>query len=301
MKSPFLMVVLILIAVGPTAQGAWPHGGPGENAYCLACHSVHKASASHLLRGGTVMCASCHAFQDPKGLWPGLEAFEASAHNGLCTDCHNPHGARDGQGQIPHLAVERGERLCFGCHLEVAEEFAAAKELEAATGVPSRHHVGRPGTQVSCIDCHNPHLVEKMVTGYEARVTNPNNPLQKVPFRGNMTVNKYCLVCHNGSRNQAPDILAEIKGEGEVTEFFALTTGDPLHQVHLNRTHRQNCLLCHNPHASRGALGVNRGRLLYDLKVEYFDQGYPGYNSCETQCHGERCGSCHQAPPFDHD
>lgn len=283
----FLLLVILIGSFSSYAQGAWPHGGLDEPASCLACHSVHEAVAPTLLKSKE-LCLNCHGFQPPAGMWPGFDGFEASAHAGLCQECHHPH----------RVSAELGAELCFSCHDLLAQEFAKSQTMEEETAVPSRHHVDGKEARVGCKDCHNPHLVQQREDRYEPRVTDPANPLNAIYLSDRMVINNFCIRCHAGGHREAPDILAEIRGEGLNSYFYTIEDGRSLHQVHLTQTHKQNCLLCHSPHATLGSDGINRGRLLYNVRINSFAEGYPGYNSCITQCHGSRCGACHPKPPF---
>ena len=286
-KIVLFLLAILLNSFANLVQGAWPHGGQGEPASCLACHSVHEAVAPVLLKSKE-LCLSCHGFQDPIGMWPGNECFRDSAHAGLCQECHNPH----------RVSGELEAGLCFSCHDLLAQEFAKSQALEEKTAVPSRHHVDQRKAGIGCKDCHNPHLVQKREGRYEPRVTDPAYPLNALFLSDRMIINKFCIRCHNGSHQGVPDILAEIRGEALNSYFYSVEDNRSLHQIHLTQTHKQNCLLCHSPHATSGSFGINRGRLLYNVRINSFVEGYPGYNACTTQCHSSRCGSCHPEPPF---
>lgn len=291
------MLVSVILSFSWGVKAAWPHGGPQERAHCTACHDAHQAVGPGLTKSQGI-CLSCHSVQLPQGLWPGYDAFAESAHAGYCQECHEPHGMSDEFGAIPHLARLRGADLCFTCHGDLAQAFADSRELEERLAIPSRHHVEDADSGVDCVNCHNPHLVQIKGKEGQARVTDPKNPANLVRLYDRSIINRFCLRCHDGSIEGAPNILDEIKGGPPTTGFLALTGERALHAVHLNKTHRQHCLQCHEPHANQGSTGVNRGRLLHDIQILSYQDGYPGYNSCATSCHGVRCGSCHQTPPL---
>lgn len=117
---------------------------------CEACHGPGK---EHVEGGGdkskiftfknasaadiSARCLGCHEY--------GAEHanFGRSAHlqnNVSCTDCHDPHHAKEND----HLMKAQQPQLCYGCHLEVSQQFTR-----------TFHHRVNEGL-VKCTDCHNP-------------------------------------------------------------------------------------------------------------------------------------------------
>jgi len=118
---------------------------------CEACHGPGKA---HVEGGGdktkiftfknasaaevSARCLDCHQYGEEHS------NFGRSAHlqnNVGCTDCHDPHHAKESQ----FLMKEKAPQLCYGCHLEIKQQFTR-----------TFHHRVNEGL-VKCNDCHNPH------------------------------------------------------------------------------------------------------------------------------------------------
>ncbi len=118
---------------------------------CEACHGPGK---EHAEGGGdkskiftfknvsakesSERCLECHTYGEEHS------NFGRSAHlqnNVGCIDCHSPHHAKEG----PRLMKEAQPKLCYGCHLEVRQQFSR----------PFHHRVNEG--LVKCSDCHNPH------------------------------------------------------------------------------------------------------------------------------------------------
>ena len=118
------------------------------------CESCHGPGKEHAEGGGdkskiftfknasaadtSARCLGCH------GYGPEHANFGRSAHlqnNVGCTDCHDTHHPK----QSEHLMKVRQPQLCYGCHLEVNQQFAR-----------TFHHRVNEGL-VQCSDCHNPH------------------------------------------------------------------------------------------------------------------------------------------------
>lgn len=287
----------------PSAGARWPGASFGAG-QCSNCHPPHGSAFSGLLRAETPVkaCFTCH----PKStgetdLWRGEKAFARSGHAALCLKCHNPHGAPDPKtGQAyPKMLTGNSPDLCFTCHAQVAEQFAASREASAKSGVRSRHPVDEPGAKVTCVNCHNPHTVRANPPGgYEAALSDPAQPGKLYAWLGGNSSNEYCLRCHDGSWPGAANIKAEMADRTKLASGFVWAgKGVSLHNLHLSRYHKQKCSSCHSPHATTGSAGINRGHLLYNLEVTSYENGYPGFESCATNCHHVRCASCHPAPP----
>lgn len=274
---------------------------PGQ---CTACHQPHGSRyASLLLTEPKTACYGCHPKPtDPKNKWTGDKVFRRSAHAEVCLDCHNPHGVADPvSGAVYPKALTAAEtELCLRCHPSVAGRFAESKKASAVSGVRSRHPVDEANAKVRCVSCHNPHQVRQNPPGgYEAALTDPNSGKLFMWLSGK-TSQEYCLKCHDGSWPGAADITAEMKEkQAAVSGFVWAGKATNLHNLHLVRYHKQQCSSCHDPHATAGSAGINRGHLLRNLTVTAYQpgQGYPGFDSCQTECHHARCASCHPAPP----
>lgn len=147
--------------------------GPNDNALCLRCHDVPWAGGSF---GDDALYRGTSHGSRTDMIWPGpvpgarLEADAATK----CVNCHDPHGWSDALGEIPHLEVQREERLCLTCH-----DGSPASNVSADLSKPYRHpmttwtgrHKGAGENQpadfgrlpidnrhAECEDCHDAHV-----------------------------------------------------------------------------------------------------------------------------------------------
>lgn len=148
--------------------------GPNDNALCRGCHDAPRPGGSWV--DDALYRGTGHG-SNPGMVWPGPSPgarIEADAA-GKCVNCHDPHGWADSQGEIPHLTVQREERLCLACHdgspstLDVASDFAKPYRHPAAAWT-GRHRdasesqpadfarVPVDNRHAECADCHNPHV-----------------------------------------------------------------------------------------------------------------------------------------------
>lgn len=285
----------------PRLGAVWPStkSTPGQ---CTACHNPHGAPNPSLLREPrTAVCYPCHPMPEQgKSLWTGEKSFRRSAHREVCLECHNPHGTINPQtGTVyPKALVDEGAALCFRCHAGLRQRFAESQTASTASGIRSRHPADQPGSTIRCVSCHNPHQIRaKMPGGADPILTDPDTGKLFAWLGGNAS-QEFCLKCHDGSWPGAADIAAEAaKAQTVVSGFVWAGKGINLHYVHLSRYHKQKCSGCHDPHATSGPAGINRGHLLEGLTLTAYRGGYPGYEACATDCHHVRCASCHPAPP----
>lgn len=148
--------------------------GPNDNQLCRRCHDTPWAGGS--LADDPLYRGTGHGSR-PNMVWPGPNPgarIEPDAA-GKCVNCHDPHGWTDAQGAIPHLAVQREEKLCLACHdgspstLNVAQDFVKPYRHPGTTW--TNRHRGASESQPSdfgrlpvdnrhaeCADCHNPHV-----------------------------------------------------------------------------------------------------------------------------------------------
>jgi predicted CXXCH cytochrome family protein len=162
----------------PDGSGHTRLYAPNDNSLCLGCHA--RTAGTWL--GERRFQLSAHA-TSPSAVWPGPEPRGRPASDaGKCLNCHDPHGARDGVGLIPHLLRVRGAALCLGCHSgstgpDVASAFArafrhplvaqgplpgtATPAEGVAAGSMQRPASGGPAFATAqsgtCSGCHNPH------------------------------------------------------------------------------------------------------------------------------------------------
>jgi predicted CXXCH cytochrome family protein len=99
-----------------------------------------------------------------------------------CTACHDPH-AKDERAHLAELATPAGNKVCLGCH----GELAPAEALRAH----AHHDPGGAGG--SCIACHMPKKnmsLDTRLTRYH-RIGSPTDPLRVLNDRP-----IECALCH---------------------------------------------------------------------------------------------------------
>jgi DmsE family decaheme c-type cytochrome len=187
------------------------------------CESCHGPGKAHVEGGGdktkiftfknvsaadaSARCLGCHQYGEEHS------NFGRSAHlqnNVGCTDCHDPHHARESQ----FLMKEKQPQLCYGCHQETKQQFTR-----------TFHHRVNEG-MVQCSDCHNPH------GGFEAR-----------QLRATASQDLVCFKCHTDK--QGPFVFEHeaVKIEGCVACHIPHGTSNPrlLKRAQVNLL----CLECH--------------------------------------------------------
>jgi len=215
---------------------------------CEACHGPGK---EHVEGGGdkskiftfknasaadiSARCLGCHEF--------GAEHanFGRSAHlqnNVGCTDCHDPHHAKESQ----HLMKEKQPQLCYGCHLEVSQQFAR-----------TFHHRVNEGL-VKCSDCHNPH------GGFNARQLRATSADDTVCFKCHtekagpfvyehpVVKAEGCTACHTPHGSSNPRMLKRSQVNLLCLECHSLTvdSGAPAIPTFHNQAQKyQACTMCH--------------------------------------------------------
>lgn len=198
---------------------------------CEACHGPGKA---HVEGGGdktkiftfkgvsaqeiSARCLDCHQYGEEHS------NFARSVHlqnNVACTDCHDPHHAKESQ----FLLIKAQPELCYTCHLKMKAQF----------NMPFHHRVGEG--LVKCANCHNPHggFIGKQLRSAAARDT-------------------VCFTCHVDK--QGPFVFEHqpVKTEGCVSCHSPHGSPNP----HLIKTSNLNilCLKCHTASSFSGASGT---------------------------------------------
>ena len=144
---------------------------PVKEGECVACHNPHASDAPKLLTSAIPeLCVTCHADKAVDG--KAVTQHEPFAA-GDCTTCHVPH-AGDGPGLLkavkaatpaPAAQAKAGatakaaapvaavNALCFTCH----EEEGYATHPVARHPTSGKPDASRPGKELSCVSCHDPH------------------------------------------------------------------------------------------------------------------------------------------------
>jgi DmsE family decaheme c-type cytochrome len=218
---------------------------------CEACHGPGKA---HVEGGGdktkifsfknasasesSARCLGCHEYG------PEHANFGRSAHlqnNVGCIDCHDTHHAKESQ----YLMKENQPQLCYGCHLEVKQQF-----------VRTFHHRVNEGL-VKCSDCHNPH------GGFNARQIRTTSADDTVCFKCHtdkagpfvfehpVVKTEGCSACHIPHGSSNPRLLKRSQVNLMCLECHSLTvdslgpSGPAVPTFHKQDQKYQACTLCH--------------------------------------------------------
>lgn len=215
---------------------------------CEACHGPGKA---HVEGGGdktkifsfkgasaadaSAHCLDCHQYGQEHS------NFARSAHlqnNVGCTDCHSPHHARESQ----FLMKDKGPQLCYGCHLEVKQQFTR-----------TFHHRVNEG-MVQCNDCHNPHggfqFRQLRTTGSEDTTCFKCHSDKAGPFvyEHPPVKTEGCISCHTPHGNSNPRLLkrAQVNLLCLECHAFSADAGAPATPTFHNQAQKyQACTMCH--------------------------------------------------------
>jgi len=137
-----------------------PSHAPAVNCLCTSCHNgevgkfnkrdCDKTKYSFPDPIGKV-CFTCHKKNDDK--WSQKRFHHEPADSGRCNKCHNPH-SQENEFYLRKPVWE----LCTGCHKDKIEGTHIIKTF--GRKIHPTHNVkdpSRPGKDLSCVSCHNPH------------------------------------------------------------------------------------------------------------------------------------------------
>jgi len=215
---------------------------------CEACHGPGKA---HVEGGGdktkiftfkdasakdiSDRCLKCHQYGQEHA------NFSRSVHlqnNVSCVDCHSPHHPK----QAEFLMREKQPQLCYGCHIEIKQQFSR-----------TFHHRVNEGL-VRCTDCHNPHggfLTHQLrASAAEDTVCFKCHSDKAGPFVYEHEVVKIegCVACHMPHGSSNPRLLKRSQVNILCLECHSLTLdlGAPSVPSFHNQTVKyQACTMCH--------------------------------------------------------
>lgn len=219
------LVVIILVAPLLLAKGgafrSTKHGdpvnGPQKKAdapigSCVQCHDGHLShKPGERKQTGNARCLECHALPSESGVFPGLaewqQATHATARNGRCADCHDPHGVKDKDGLVPHMLRDRQPEICLGCH-----DGARASDVRTELFLPYVHgkQTGSGKQLVACSACHNAHRagalegVARVEILHGAAGTQPSYNLRAANDLTPAVEYEVCLQCHSSYIKQRP-------------------------------------------------------------------------------------------------
>ena len=134
---------------------------PAVNWLCTSCHNSEVDVHNLLDKGKSKFiapdpisnrCFSCH--EKLKSEWEQKRFMHEPTDSGRCNKCHNPHATNNHN----HLRMPEWE-LCTSCHKEKINDGHIVKtfsrKMHPTHGVKDP---SRPGKDLSCISCHNPHV-----------------------------------------------------------------------------------------------------------------------------------------------
>jgi len=127
--------------------------GPAATWNCLSCHDRNAKPVKYITqKPDRDLCFVCH--KEKKEEWMPKKYWHGPTATGKCTICHNPHATNN----ISWLKKPSWD-LCITCH----EDRASGRHVVAGFVFGSSHPTKgrpdplRPGKELSCASCHNPH------------------------------------------------------------------------------------------------------------------------------------------------
>lgn len=232
------------------------HNPVEEN--CNKCHDPHSSDFRFQLHDeGSSLCFDCHKEQNPEL----FKTIKNATHqhkpvkDGDCVACHRPHSSNN-----QALLRKNTEKLCFSCHLELADHVAESKY---------RHGPVQTGDCLACHDVHGSDFSNILTKYFPQEFYKEYQP-------GNYDL---CFGCHNKD-------IAKKKFTKTLTNF---RDGEyNLHYFHVNMKKGRNCVACHDPHASNQAKHIRTevpfGRWSYPISITKTKTGA----TCVVGCHAPK-------------
>lgn len=234
-----------------------PHGNYISNsAGCKSCHQTHTAEGKGLLNKSTQtqVCYTCHDgsgsstnLKDKMNETGATQSYHPIMDTGNsnvtgkleCTDCHNPHGDKDGQGHYyPNLlratdgttTAYQGVDFCIVCH-SANDPMGWNKSAYKS----SAHY----NKGLDCNSCHASH-------------SSPN-PRLKADAEDTPTANNECLKCHGGSPPANYQSAPNVKNDFLETYRHPTLDITGVHKdtetaAELETNRHAECVDCHDPH-----------------------------------------------------
>ena len=157
---------------------------PVKQGKCTVCHDPHQSNYPFQIKENPIskVCFQCHSDS-----LVGKKFVHGPSAAGDCVVCHTPHSSNN-----PKLLLQTGSKLCFGCHTEMKDDFAAAKKIHK----PAKNN---------CTKCHNPHstdvkyMLKKPVPNlcYSCHTDIKKHVAKSLVKHKALDVKKKCLNCHS--------------------------------------------------------------------------------------------------------
>jgi predicted CXXCH cytochrome family protein len=194
-----------------------------------------------------------------------------------CTSCHDPH-----QNLFTDFLVTTTQNsdLCIICHDQDywfnTTHRTSTQTWNGSSPDPWFHTAFTTVAQNACENCHNPHTA-----GGNLRLMN------FAPEENN------CLDCHNGNVS-AKNIQVQVNKTYRHNVYNYLNVHDPIETPLVSNNHDE-CVDCHNPHASNATTAVAPYANGFTAGVKGINQG--GANVDPILYEYELCYRCHTATP----
>jgi len=126
--------------------------GPASVWSCPSCHKPDTTPPYMVDKPDTELCFGCHTEQ--KAEWGSRKYIHGPVNIGKCTICHSPHASNN-----PYNLFKPTWKLCVNCHAEKASGKHVLGDSFSYEGHPTHDRPDplRPGKELSCASCHNPH------------------------------------------------------------------------------------------------------------------------------------------------